>query len=61
MEYIPFASWNADIHQMADIFFNIFCRQARGIYDFDLTTGEIYPIMIQTSDFINNIQVVNFK
>lgn len=33
----------------------------RGIYDFDLITGEVYPIMIQTTGFINNIQVVNFK
>lgn len=33
----------------------------RGIYDFDLITGEVYPIMIQTTGFINNMQVVNFK
>jgi hypothetical protein len=30
----------------------------RGVYDFDLTTGEVRPIMLQNSNFINNIQVV---
>jgi len=33
----------------------------RGIYDFDLITGEVYPIVMQTTSFINNIQVVNLK
>ena len=33
--------------------------EKRGIYDFDLKTGSVNPIMIQSKNFINNIQVVN--
>lgn len=32
----------------------------RGIYDFDLVTGEIQPIMIPEFGVINNMQVVNY-
>lgn len=67
---IDISKWNTYRLQVGDagyssdgrhIFSISFVDKQRGIYDFDLTTGEIYPIMIQTSDFINNIQVVNFK
>lgn len=33
--------------------------EKRGIYDFDLKTGSVNPIMIQSKNFTNNIQVVN--
>ncbi|MDD2482025.1 MAG: hypothetical protein PHC44_06150 [Lutispora sp.] len=67
---IEISEWNTYRLQVGDagyssdgqhIFSISFIDNQRGVYDFDLITGEVYPIMIQTSGFINNIQVVNFK
>jgi len=67
---IDISEWNTYRLQVGDagyssdgqhIFSISFVDNQRGIYDFNLITGEVYPIMIQTSGFINNIQVVNYK
>ncbi len=65
---IDISKWNTYRLQVGDagysadgqhIFSISFVDNQRGIYDFDLITGEVYPIMFQTSGFINNIQIVN--